>query len=444
MLTSNMSTSRLHELKLRERALLAVVEFATPPRAPIARVGAVRDQWTVEEELLELRDLVISSGVDVTGQVACHHVRPHPRFVIGQGKVDEIACAAVAQQATCVIFNINLSPAQQRNLERVIGKKTIDRTQLILDIFAQRAISQEGKIQVELAQLEYMLPRLFGEGIYLSRLAGGIGTRGPGEQKIETDRRHIRQRVKHLKRDLEDVSRRRSAVRQKRVERHVPTMALVGYTNAGKTTLFNRLTGESASAQEQLFTTLDPLARRITLPDRQTVVLLDTVGFLHQLPHNLIEAFTATLEETATATVLLCVLDASHPMVMERGQAVLDVLQTLGVSLERCVFVFNKVDALPERGTQLRALEREFGTGVPISAKQGHGLDRLQEAMTRALGRHFVICELQIPMPDYRVLERLYKEGEVLSVHYGVKAVEVSARIPLDSKWMYESYLNGQ
>ncbi len=432
-------TTRLLEVTTSERILLVVVELA--PRRATRRFAFVpRQHWTVADEAAELRDLVTSCRGEIIGEIRCRRVEPTPTFVIGRGKVEEIAAAAQAAAIHCVVFNIELSPAQQRNLEDIIGLKTIDRTQLILDIFAQRARSQEGKIQVELAQLAYLLPRLTGQGVLLSRLGGGIGTRGPGEQKLEVDRRRIRSRITHLDRALDAVTRRRAATRRKRTERQVPTVALVGYTNAGKTTLFNALTAAAAPAESRLFTTLDPLARRLTLPNRQTVILLDTVGFLHRLPHHVIDAFKATLEETASADLLLCVVDASDPLALERGEAVCEVLRALQVERTPQLFVFNKLDVL-EDPARLRQLERTFGAGVAVSATTGQGVPALLEQLVRLLGERSIVGTLVIPANRYALIERLYQEGEVLTLTYEQEGYVVEGRIPVSIKWLYEPYL---
>jgi GTP-binding protein HflX len=271
--------------------------------------------WSLEDEAQELEELARSAGCRIVGGVRAKRHQPVAGTFLGSGKLEEIAQASAEAKAQMVIVNYELSPAQQRNIEAALGVKTIDRTQLILDIFAQRAHSQEGKLQVELAQLRYLMPRLVGQGVMLSRLGGGIGTRGPGEQKLEIDRRRVRARIARLTDELEQLGRRRKATRSRRQEAEVPVVALVGYTNAGKTTLLNRMTGASGTERHQLFTTLDPLARRLSLPGGESMVMTDTVGFLHHLPHHLIEAFKATLEEARDAHLLLHVLDVSHALV---------------------------------------------------------------------------------------------------------------------------------
>jgi GTP-binding protein HflX len=357
-----------------ERAVLVSVELDprfTRDRAP----------WSVEDEAQELRELAVSSGCAVVTEVLARRHQPVAGTFLGTGKLQEIHDLVHGQGANLVIFNQELSPAQQRNIEEAVGVKTLDRTQLILDIFAQRAKSQEGQVQVELAQLQYLLPRLTGKGVMLSRLGGGIGTRGPGEQKLEIDRRRIRTRIARLQESLEKLEARRAATRQRRRETRVPVVALVGYTNAGKTTLLNRLTGAGAVARHQLFTTLDPLARRLRLPGGEQLVLTDTVGFLHHLPHHLIEAFHATLEEARDAALLLHVLDASHPRLSEHARAVEQVLATLALADKPIITVLNKCDLASATAHARPALEQAYGVSVSISAKTGQGIDQLLETI---------------------------------------------------------------
>lgn len=343
--------------------------------------------WSIEDEAGELKELCVSSGCRVVAEVQARRHEPVPGTFLGSGKLEEIKAIAAENQAQAAIFNQELSPAQQRNIEAVLGVKTIDRTQLILDIFAQRAKSQEGKIQVELAQLRYLLPRLSGKGVMLSRMGGGIGSRGPGEQKLELDRRRIRDRIARLGHELEKLSARREDMRKHRKEGAIWVVAMVGYTNAGKTTLLNKLTKADGVAQDQLFTTLDPLARRLRLSGGETVILTDTVGFLHQLPHNLIEAFKATLEEAADADLLLHVVDASHPLIEEHIAAVDDVLKELGLRDKPAITLLNKRDQVAD-SARLTAFERSYAPAVAISAKTGEGLDLLFSAISQRHRAH--------------------------------------------------------
>ncbi|MBI4597451.1 MAG: GTPase HflX [Candidatus Omnitrophica bacterium] len=360
-----------------ERAVLVTIELDR-------RFSKDGMAWPLQDEAQELRELAASSGCAVAGEVAARRHTPVAGTFLGSGKLEEIAGVARETQAHVVIFNHELSPAQQRNIEDALRVKTIDRTQLILDIFAQRATSQEGKVQVEVAQLRYLLPRLAGKGIMLSRLGGGIGTRGPGEQKLEVDRRRIRHRIARLSDELEKLGRRRLATRARRKETAVPVMALVGYTNAGKSTLLNRLTRADAAARHQLFTTLDPLARRLRLPGGQIVILTDTVGFLHQLPHHLIEAFQATLEEARDAECLLHVVDASHPQASSQIEAVHEVLKTLALHEKPAITILNKRDRVANTD-RLTALEHAYRPACAISAKTGEGLEALLALMELTL-----------------------------------------------------------
>ncbi len=280
-----------------------------------------KDNWGADDISSEFDELVRSARVKLTDRIVCNLKIPSSALLLGKGKMDQIHGLAESQDINTVIFSENLSGTQQKNIEDAIGVKTIDRTQLILDIFARHAKSSEGKIQVELAQLEYLLPRLVGKGIILSRLGGGIGTRGPGEQKLEIDRRRVRARIDKLRRNLESVTKQRTMRRRKRERFSMLTVAIIGYTNAGKSTLLNALTGSDILVDKMLFSTLDPTIRKYTLPNNQNILFIDTVGFIYKLPHNLIEAFKATLEEVVEADVLLHLLDMSHPKIKEQCDA---------------------------------------------------------------------------------------------------------------------------
>ena len=315
-------------------------------------------------------------------------------------------------EADTVFFDEDLSPAQQRNLEQAIGRKTLDRTQLILDIFARRARTREGRLQVELAQLDYMLPRLAGKGVLLSRLGGGIGTRGPGETKLETDRRRIRQRIQSIKREIEHVRRERLTRREARERRDVPVAALVGYTNAGKSTLFNALTHGAAVVSDQLFMTLDPLVRKVRLGPGREILLVDTVGFIQKLPHALVAAFRATLEEVKEADLLLHVVDAQSPGVEEREAAVESVLREIGAGERPRVLVLNKADrAAAER---LGALAEARAGCVVVSALSGEGLDRLLATVASRLDLEPRRVRLRFAAADRRGVAAVYSAGRVL------------------------------
>jgi len=419
----------------RERALLINVQLDP-------RFSRGHDSWSLTDEAQELNELTTSSGCSVVGEVNANRHQPVAGTFLGSGKLEEIAQLATELQPQVVIFNQELSPAQQRNIEEALRVKTIDRTQLILDIFAQRAKTQEGKVQVELAQLRYLLPRLVGKGVMLSRLGGGIGTRGPGEQKLEVDRRRIRSRITRLTDELEKLARRREATRSRRKEQEVPVAALVGYTNAGKTTLLNYLTGATATAQHQLFTTLDPLARRLRLPSGETIILTDTVGFLHHLPHHLIEAFKGTLEEARDADVLLHVLDASHPLVSEHAKAVEEVLATLELQKKPIITVLNKRDRV-EDALRLSALERAYEPSVAISAKTGAGVERLCRLMTDQLALLLVEpTHLRVPSERTDVVASVYQSGQVLTRRDIDGMVELTARLPSKFKASLSPYLH--
>ena len=418
-----------------ERAILVTIQL--DPR--FSRGRAI---WPIEDEAQELKELATSSGCRIVGEVMARRHQPIPGTFVGSGKLEEIAALAMELQSQVVIFNHELSPAQQRNIEEMLRAKTIDRTQLILDIFAQRAKSQEGKVQVELAQLRYLLPRLTGKGVMLSRLGGGIGTRGPGEQKLEVDRRRIRNRLTRLGEELEKLGRRREAMRLRRKETEVPVAALVGYTNAGKTTLLNRLTGAAGTAQNQLFTTLDPLARRMRLPSGEHIVVTDTVGFLHHLPHHLIEAFKATLEEARDAELLLHVLDASHPLVSEHAQAVEEVLKELELLEKPVITVLNKRDRIEDQ-QQLAALGRAYEPAAAISAKTGEGLEELCSLLGDQLGLRLIEpTRLRIPSERADVVASIYQSGQVLSRREVDGIVELAARLPTKLKSSLYPYIH--
>ena len=328
-----------------------------------------------------------------------------------------------------VVFSEDLSGTQQRNLEEIIKIKTIDRTQLILDIFSQHAKSPEGNLQVELAQLEYLLPRLTGKGIVLSRLGGGIGTRGPGEKKIEVDRRRIRSRITKLKRDLKDLSAHRRTIRKKRAKNILASVALVGYTNAGKSTVLNALTGANQIVKNSLFTTLDPLSRNLTLPNKQTIVISDTVGFLYHLPHHLIEAFKATLEEVREADILLNVLDISHPKFIEHNKAVCEVLKQLQSVEKPTITILNKIDLVADK-TWIRNLEEDFPNTVTISALNKENINELIEKITNELSSSTTLFKAIIPFNRMDLVDLIHREGQVKSKQFTPEGINIRAILP--------------
>jgi GTP-binding protein HflX len=341
-----------------------------------------QSRWDAEDSLEELAQLAISAGATPAFRVLQDRFLPNPRTLIGPGKAEEVRLIC-EEGADLVIFDDDLTGSQQRNLESALGRKVVDRTGLILDIFAQRARSREGKLQVELAQLKYLLPRLTGHGGELSRLGGGIGTRGPGETQLEVDRRRIRRRIVKIEEELEKVRRHRALLRRHRQKRALPTAALVGYTNAGKSSLLNALTDAALPVADKFFATLDPTLRKVMVPGGRQILLSDTVGFIRKLPHQLVEAFKATLEEVQASDFLLHVIDISHPDWQNQSQAVMAVLGELGAAAKPLINVYNKLDKLPH--PEAVAFLARRPRSVVVSAHTGAGLDDLKHAMAETL-----------------------------------------------------------
>jgi GTP-binding protein HflX len=402
--------------KNSERALLVGVATGAGGRA------------RTESSMQELGLLAGSAGAEVVGSLIQERQRKDPATLIGRGKVEDVTRLSNEKRADLLVFDDELSPAQQRNLEQAVGRKTVDRTQLILDIFARRARTREGRLQVELAQLEYMLPRLTGKGVLLSRLGGGIGTRGPGETKLETDRRRIRQRIQSVKRDIDRVRRSRTTRREARQRTAAPVVALVGYTNAGKSTLFTRLTGAETAVSDQLFLTLDPLVRRARLGGGRQVLVVDTVGFIQKLPHGLIAAFRATLEEVVEADLLLHVMDASAEDMEARAAAVKAVLDEIGADTRPVVPVLNKIDLVPP--ARAAALAAARPDAVLTSAATGEGLDQLRATLTRRLEMAATTVRLRFAARDARGIAAVYNAGRVVSHEVTGDEVTIDAMIP--------------
>jgi GTP-binding protein HflX len=393
----------------------------------------------VDESLAEFRELLLSAGGQVAAELLQRRARPDPATLIGSGKVEEIAAVAASTNADLVLFDHDLTPTQLRNLEAALPCRVLDRTQLILDIFARHARTREGQLQVELAQLEYMLPRLTGRGKAMSQLGGGIGTRGPGETQLETDRRRIQRRIDQLKRDLEAVRRVRRQQRQRREAVPVPTVALVGYTNAGKSTLFNTVTGAQVLESARMFATLDPKLRAIELPSRRRVLLSDTVGFIRNLPHTLVTSFRATLEEVEQAEVLIHVRDAASTYGDEQKAQVEKVLGELESLSKPRIEVLNKIDLLPEeeRAALLSRAgadpkgEGAAGAPVALSAVTGEGVDDLLAAIDAALHSDPIIdAELRVPQHEGAVLAAIEAGMIVHTREYEGNVVRLSVSGP--------------
>jgi len=389
--------------------------------------------FSSEESLDELRALATSAGAAIVGEFTQRKDRPDPATLIGKGKLEEIAGAAASVSADVILFDHDLSPSQQRNIERVVHTRVIDRTQLILDIFARHARTREGQLQVELAQLEYMLPRLAGRGVEMSQLGGGIGTRGPGETQLETDRRKIFRRVRHVKQQIENVRRIRAQQRQRRESVPVALVALVGYTNAGKSTLFNALTKANVVASSRMFATLDPTIRGVELPSKRKVLFSDTVGFIRQLPHTLVSAFRATLEEVQRATLIMQVSDASSPVSAEQDAQVESVLKELEADKKPRLRVMNKIDLLlPKQRESLRDSDvNDKVQVIHVSAAKGIGMSALLDRVDALLeGDRPRRVRLRIPQKEGKLLAQLQAGGRIYSRQYQDGLVVMDAEAP--------------
>jgi GTP-binding protein HflX len=409
-----------------EKALLVTVDLGK------------REAWSAEERSQELKELARSVGAKVAKEMIVHRHELSAAQYIGIGKAEEIAKICADERIGLVIFNNDLSGSQQKNLEEVIKTKTIDRSQLILDIFARRAHTNEGKLQVELAQLTYLLPRLTGKGIQLSRQGGGIGTVGPGEQKLEVDRRRIKTRISKLKDELEDLSKRRAMMRKKRTRFSILTIAIVGYTNVGKSTLLNALTNSKVVTQDKLFATLDPTIRKFVLPNKQKLLFVDTVGFVTDLPHHLVEAFKATLEEVVESDILLHLVDISHPKAMEQSDAVYKVLEEIGAKDKTMITVLNKIDIVSDPIVIQRA-KNAFNASVAVSALKKEGLEGLINSILPHIASLMATVKIEIPQSDAKTLNLIYENGRVISREYKGDSVLIEAEVPLRIKEILES-----
>ena len=415
-----------------ERAIIVGMEYGG---------GASIIGWSAEDSLEELKQLADTAGAEVVARFLQKRPKPDPAFFIGRGKVQELALYVQQENVDLCIFDDELSPAQQRNIEQAMGVRVLDRTALILDIFAQRAHTNEGKLQVELAQLQYTLPRIMGKGLSLSRLGGGIGTRGPGETKLEVDRRRIRDRIAYIKGCISKVKNVRTLQRSGRAKASVPTVSLVGYTNAGKSTLLNTLTNSDIYAQDQLFATLDPTTRQLDLPNKQQAILTDTVGFIQRLPHQLVAAFQSTLEEVVEADVLLHVIDVSHELYKEQANAVYHVLEELGAKEKTIITVYNKIDKLPEGSALAERLAREENS-ICISAKARLNLDGLLALIAENLKLKSVEESFLVPYSDSAAVSRLHEAGTVLEQEYLAEGTLLKVRMEAEQVQEFEKYLS--
>jgi len=423
--------------KTHERALLIGLE----------KQGV--SKWDLQDSLEELAELATSAGAEVVDTVTQKLQKPTAPYYIGKGKAEAIKHSFQDREVTSVIFDDELSPAQGRNLENLLARKVIDRTQLILDIFAQRARSREGRLQIELAQLQYLLPRLTRMWDHLSRQTGGIGTRGPGETQLEVDRRRVQERIARLERELEAVRKTRAVQRQGRKRHQWPVAAVVGYTNAGKSTLLNLLTGADVVIENRLFATLDPTTRSFVLPNKQRVLLTDTVGFLRKLPHTLIESFKATLEEVSEADLLIHIVDLSHPRVDDQMEAVEGVIKELDAFGKQTVIVFNKIDNLhppslgygAARNRELaETYTKRFLGSVAISARTGEGVNKLVQALQDALSAWRLRSRFRIPASESALIAEIHRVGHVLELRYEGEGALIVAHVPPELAQKLERY----
>lgn len=402
------------------------MEYINEIEERVILVGVQVGDEDTQQSLDELEELADTAGAITAGKIIQSREAVHPGTYIGKGKIEEVRSLMLAVDATGIICDDELSPAQMNNLEHELECKVMDRTLLILDIFAKHATTSEGKIQVELAQLRYRSARLVGLRASLSRLGGGIGTRGPGEKKLETDRRLIRKRITALKEELSQVERHRELLRTGRSRGNLKTAAIVGYTNAGKSTLLNALTGSQVLSQDKLFATLDPTTRSLTLEDGQQLLLTDTVGFIRKLPHNLVEAFKSTLEEAKYADYIIHVADVSNPQVELQMHVVYDTLRELGADGKKTITVFNKQDVAGD--VTVRDLRADYT--VKTSAKTGEGLQELQELLGKLISEELLYVERVFPYQEAGEIQLIRENGQLLSEEYTENGIHVKARVP--------------
>ena len=410
-----------------ERAILAGIELS-----------GKKSGWNIDESLAELARLAETAGASVVGKITQRKDKPDNALFLGKGKIQEIAMAIQNTNANLLILDDEITPSQQRNLEHTLGIKILDRTALILDIFAQRAHSREGKLQVELAQLQYNLPRIGGQGLVLSRLGGGIGTRGPGETKLEVDRRRIYTRIHDIEEQINRLKKHRTLHQQQRKEMRVPVAALVGYTNAGKSTLLNVLSGSDVFAEDKLFATLDPTTRIVHLPDNQQILLTDTVGFIQKLPHTLVTAFNATLEEVCEADLLLHVVDCSNANYEQQIEAVMNVLTELKAENKPMLYVFNKADQIENENLFEKMLQgRE---GIFISARERLHLDDLLARLAAFFAESKVKIKLCIPFDQGNLVTKLHQMADIQSTEYTATGTVLEILLPASEVKKFEPY----
>lgn len=430
----------------RERGLLVGIEFKNDANSNDSTCA----RWSVEDSLEELAQLARTAGVEVVGRTYQRIAEPNPATLIGKGKVEEVLMLREETGANLIIFDEELTPRQQRELEEAVGDdaRVLDRTALILDIFARHAHTREGALQVELAQYEYRLPRLTRAWTHLARQAGGsagrggtggVGLRGPGETQLEVDRREIRRRIGYLKRELEEVRKHRRLYRERRQHAGIPVAAIVGYTNAGKSTLLNALSGAGVYAADQLFATLDPTTRRVTLPKGREILLTDTVGFIQKLPTHLVAAFRATLEEVTEADLLLHVVDITHPNAPQQVAAVGSVLAEIGAIDKPIISVLNKIDKLSDPAA-ITALSREFPNAIPISAEKGIGLEALLTRIERVLADAMIPITVSLPYKEAELASVFHRLGIVEQEEHGAEGIVISGRLPGYLVPQYEVY----